>query len=196
MALNSVEPRKLEEHAQINESQINKMCSTDRYIVLFWIILMWVILGAVYLQVMAVAEPGVKMVALIAGALVGAFNTAALLAVSGHLKRKKDHLYAEDIYHMEKMKQSKGTKWTFTMIFDVLFILILCYISLLIPILMRGKVLVGGGDGGGMEYVFTWTSLILCLGAAVIFGYFLLAHSEKELKTLIDNVYGKKEESQ
>ncbi|PKM79481.1 MAG: hypothetical protein CVU89_17775 [Firmicutes bacterium HGW-Firmicutes-14] len=93
------------------------------------------------------------------------------------------------------MQGAGGKKWNFVMLFDVLFILILCYICLLIPILLRGKVLVGGGGGGGMDYSFTWVSLVLCLGAGVIFGYFLLTHSEKELKTLIDNVYGKKGET-
>jgi|GEM_PF-3899572 len=195
MAIKPGETGKIEEQIMTNQSRIAKMCSTDRNMIMFWIALMWVILVAVYMQVSAVAEPAVKMVALAAGVLVGAFSTAALLAVNGHLKRKKDQLYGEDLYHLEKMQQARTTKWNLTTLFDVFFILILCYICLLIPILLRGKVLVGGGDGGGMLYTFTWGSLALCLAAAGVFGYFVLSHSEKELKVLIDNVYGKKEET-
>lgn len=177
------------------DKRVSKMCRNDRSMIVFWIFFMWIILGAVYWQVNSLAEtPTVRVVALIAGVLVGLFNTAALLAVSGHLKRRKDILYAEDLSNLQKMQGGDAKKWSFVKIFDVLFILILCYLSLLTPILMRGKVLVGGGEGGGMLYTFTWPSLILCLVVACIFGYFLLTHSEKELKLLINNVYRKKGE--
>jgi len=192
---NPIEPRQTQEQIKITETRIDKMFHGDRKMLVFWMVFMWIILGAVYLQVMAVADPTVKIVALVAGILVGAFNTVAMLALSGHLKQKKTELYTEDIYYQEKMKTEGGTKWNLVMLFDVLFILVLCYICLLIPILLRGKVLVGGGGGGGMDYSFTWGSLALCLVAGVVFGYFLLTHSEKELKTLIDNVYGKKGEN-
>jgi len=192
---NPTETQQVQEKIQISETQIKKMFHGDRRMLVFWMIFMWIILGAVYLQVMAVADPTVRIVALVSGILVGAFNTVAMMAVSGHLNQKKNELYGEDIYYQEKMQGAGGKKWNFVMLFDVLFILILCYICLLIPILLRGKVLVGGGGGGGMDYSFTWVSLVLCLGAGVIFGYFLLTHSEKELKTLIDNVYGKKGET-
>lgn len=194
MAINlPVEADQLEENLLIHESRISKMCSKDRSIVAFWIALMWLILAAVYLQVSSLADSSSsKMIALVAGILVGLFNTAALVAVSGHLKGKKQKLYSEDIFHLEQMKAQTGEKWDFVKIFDVLFILILCYLSLLTPMLLRGKVLVGGGGGGGMQYTFTWGSLLLCVLAAGVFGYFLITHSEKELKSLINNVYGKK----
>lgn len=194
MAINN--PLQTGQHDEVvivKESRIAKMCRTDRGVVAFWIVFMWIILAAVYIQVSALAEsPSSRMVAMAAGILVGLFNTAALIAVSGHLNRKKNQLYSEDIFHQEKMRGTSEKKWDLVKIFDVLFILILCYLSLLTPIIMRGKVLVGGGSGGGMQYIFTWPSLILCLLAAGIFGYFLITHSEKELKSLIDNVYGKK----
>lgn len=195
MAVNPAKIGQTKEHITVDESRITKMCRNDRGVITFWIFFMWIILAAVYMQVSTLTGSStVRIVALIAGGLVGLFNTAALLAVSGHLKHRKNHLYAEDIFHLEKMQEVGAKKWDFWKIFDVLFILILCYLSLLTPILMRGKVLVGGGGGGGMQYTFTWSSLTLVLLAAGIFGYFLLTHSEKELKTLINNVYGKKGE--
>jgi hypothetical protein len=186
----------LDEHIIIHESRISKMCRNDRGIIYFWILFMWLILAAVATKVSEIADdPIVKIIALVAGVLVGLLNTAALIAVSGHLKNKKNLLYSEDIFHLEKMQGGAGAKkWDFWKVFDVLFILILCYLCLLMPIVLRGKVLVGGGSGGGMLYTFTWSSLILVVGAAVVFGYFLVTHSEKELKALIDNVYGKKGE--
>lgn len=193
MAINPpTQTGQIEQIVTLNESRMTKMCRTDRSIVSFWIVFMWIILAAVYFQVGSLADSSSsRMIALAAGLLVGLFNTAALIAVSGHLKGKKNQLYSEDIYHQEKIQAEGGKSWDFVKLFDVLFILILCYISLLTPMLLRGKVLVGGGGGGGMQYTFTWVSLLLCIGAAVIFGYFLITHSEKELKSLINNVYGK-----
>ncbi len=197
MAVNRIEAARIEEHVTVSETRISKMSRNDRGIIVFWIIFMWIILASVYMQVSALADkPEIRIVALVVGILVGTFNTAALIAVLGHLKHKKNQLYAEDIYHLEKMQGVGAKKWDFWKIFDVLFILVLCYLSLLMPILLRGKVLVGGGGGGGMQYTFTWFSLILCVLAAGGFGYFLLTHSEKELKVLVEKVYGKKGEGQ
>jgi len=196
MAVPRIETVEIEEHITVSENRITKMSRNDRGVIVFWIIFMWIILAAVYMQVSALAEnPTVRIISLVAGSLVGLLNTAALIAVLGHLKHKKNQLYSEDIFHLEKMQGAGAKKWDFWKVFDVLFILMLCYLSLLMPILMRGKVLVGGGGGGGMQYTFTWSSLILCLLAAGVFGYFLLTHSEKELKVLIDKVYGKKGEA-
>ena len=59
----------------------------------------------------------------------------------------------------------KTGKNRFMEVFDVLFIMVLCFATLLSTMLMRGKVLVGSGGGGGMTYTFwAWTFLLTFLG--------------------------------
>ncbi len=82
-----------------------------------------------------------------------------------------------------------------TQVFDVFFIMILCFITLLTTMLMQGKVLVGSGDSGGS---FTYridlnTLLPLCilLSSYLIFICFL---SNKELRKMIKNLYASSKE--
>lgn len=186
------------EHVQLKESQITKMCRTDRGVIFFWIAFLWVILVSVYYAISGMTsglEGGAtaNIIALVALVLVGAFTTVALIAVSTHLHNKQKTLYSEDILHSELMK-AQGQGWSFMKVFDVLFILILCYVSLLLPILMQGKVLVGGSGEGGLVYSVNPLTILLCVSLFAIYGFFLLKNSEKELKVLINNVYGRKEE--
>jgi hypothetical protein len=75
-------------------------------------------------------------------------------------------------------------------VFDVLFIMILCFATLLSAMLMRGKVLVGSGNGGGMVYDFsagTFLLTFLCFG---IYLAFVVARSDRELAESITLLYG------
>lgn len=76
-------------------------------------------------------------------------------------------------------------------VFDVMFIMLLCFASLLVPILVRGKVLVGSGSGGGLTYTFSWPTFLLTL--LIIGGYilFILSQSDKELRHMIKKLYDK-----
>jgi hypothetical protein len=78
---------------------------------------------------------------------------------------------------------------TFMLVFDILFIMVLCFATLLTAMLMRGKVIVGSGGSGGIEFYFdpkTFTAIIVFLA-----GYlaYIIRNSDKELRQIIKNMY-------
>lgn len=74
-------------------------------------------------------------------------------------------------------------------LFDVFFILILCFATLLTTMLMRGKVLVGSGGSGGFEYHFSLPFFILTFGALGIYLLYVLPQSNRELRSMIKKIY-------
>ena len=79
--------------------------------------------------------------------------------------------------------------------FDVLFIMALCFLTLLSTMLLRGKVLVGTGEASNLDYSI---GAVSCIGLALVFiAYFryMLVHSERELKEMVNHVYGEKQET-
>jgi hypothetical protein len=86
-------------------------------------------------------------------------------------------------------------KKVFIDVIDILFIMILCFVSLLVPMLAQGKVLVGSGGAGGLHYRFklgTFIPTLLIIGGYI---YFVVAQSDKELHRMIETVYGKKNDT-
>lgn len=84
----------------------------------------------------------------------------------------------------------KTAKNRFMEIFDVLFIMVLCFATLLSTMLGRGKVLVGPGSGGGMAYTFSaWTFLLTFLGLGVYLA-FVVPQSNRELGEIVESLYG------
>jgi hypothetical protein len=79
-----------------------------------------------------------------------------------------------------------------TEIFDVLFIMILCFATLLSAMLMRGKVLVGSGNGGGRIYDFSAGTFALTFLSLGIYLVFIVARSDRELAESITLLYGEK----
>ena len=73
--------------------------------------------------------------------------------------------------------------------FDVVFIMLLCFGTLLTTMLMRGKVLVGSGSSGGIDYSFSWITLFLTGAALLAYLVYVLAHSDKELRVMIAQLY-------
>ena len=75
---------------------------------------------------------------------------------------------------------------TFKTIFDIMFIMILCFATLLATMLLQGGLLVGGD---GIDYQFDLASFALTFGALIVYFAFILKVGHKELKVLIDKVY-------
>jgi hypothetical protein len=210
-----------QELASSRQQKIEKLYQVDTLLVLFWIGMLWVTLIFVYFGVAKFAPGFSKIIALTVGIMLGVFSTVALLAVNTHLKRNKTDLYMEDIINLERQQLAKTMpivepscskpavnqqafekqsteviareKFTIMKAFDIFFILGLCYISLLLPILLRGTVIVGSGEAAGMDYSFDPLAFVLVVLS--FFGYviYLLRNSDKELRALVNNVYGKKE---
>ena len=82
----------------------------------------------------------------------------------------------------------------FVQIFDILFIMVLCFVTLLATMLSRGAVIVGSGAGGGIKYVFVIWSFAITFIGLIIYLIFVLTHSNKELDSMIKEFYGDKED--
>lgn len=72
-------------------------------------------------------------------------------------------------------------------VFDTLFIMILCFATLLSAMLLKGK------SNGVMDYSIDWITFGVTLSALVIYMAFIITQSEKGLKTMINHIYGTKE---
>ncbi|ATW28551.1 hypothetical protein DCMF_23425 [Candidatus Formimonas warabiya] len=76
-------------------------------------------------------------------------------------------------------------------VFDVLFIMILCFATLLTTMLMQGGVLVGG-SASGMRYHFSIASFLMVVAGLIIYLFYIIPHSDKELREMIKHLYGEK----
>jgi hypothetical protein len=74
---------------------------------------------------------------------------------------------------------------------DVFFIMALCFITLLSTMLMRGKVLIGNGTGEQhLDYSFSPFIFAAVVVLFVLYVWYMRSHSERELKDMINHVYG------
>ena len=89
---------------------------------------------------------------------------------------------------------SSGERSTFLVeVFDILFIMILCFVTLLTTMLMRGKVIVGSGSGGGLTYNFSLASFAFTAIFLAIYLFYIIRHSEAELKSFYSGHYDREE---
>ena len=76
------------------------------------------------------------------------------------------------------------------LVIDTLFILVLCFATLLSTMVLRGAVIVGSGSGGeGMEYIIDPTTFVITFVAMGGYMWYMLAHSNKELGNMVEKVY-------
>lgn len=90
---------------------------------------------------------------------------------------------------MKVDKQKKPVNSPLMEVFDVMFIMLLCFVILLSTMLMRGKVLVGSGSTGGMDYSFNLPIFLMLVLALAIYLVYVFFSSNKELKAMITNLY-------
>ncbi|SHJ89999.1 hypothetical protein SAMN02745751_03670, partial [Dethiosulfatibacter aminovorans DSM 17477] len=68
---------------------------------------------------------------------------------------------------MKRETQSKKS-----VVFDTLFIMMLCFATLLTTMLVQGGVIVGGE--GGLSYIIKWPSFILTMGGVLLYTMYIL----------------------
>ncbi|HKL11130.1 MAG TPA: hypothetical protein VJ990_06780 [Clostridia bacterium] len=68
--------------------------------------------------------------------------------------------------------------------FDILFIMILCFATLLSAMLIKGS------NPLKMEYVLKPVTFILTFGAVMVYIWYVARESEKGLKAMVEKVYG------
>ena len=80
-------------------------------------------------------------------------------------------------------------KKSFVLIFDVMFLMILCFATLLSTMLLQGGLLVGG-DGSGLDYKFNYLTFTITIGGLFFYMAYVLKSSDRELKVMIKERYG------
>lgn len=85
-------------------------------------------------------------------------------------------------------KKNKGVKRNKMLmnIFDTLFIMILCFGTLLTAMLMKEK------STGVMDYSINIKTFALTIGGLLLYMSFIIIQSEKSLKSMINHIYGDK----
>lgn len=80
-------------------------------------------------------------------------------------------------------------KTMFITAFDVVFIMILCFATLLSTMLMRGSVIAGAEASAGLKYSFGASSFLLTIASLGAYLFYILPHSNKELKIMVEELY-------
>lgn len=136
------------------------------------------------LHVMDIAEdPSIRLLVIGAGSLCCLFGVASLLAVTAHLKRNKKQLYKEEI---SATSSRQGNKAFWLQVIDSLFVMILCFVTLL------SAMLVNKDTVDGINYSIHAVSVSVTILGLIFYLYYLLNQSDKGLKAIVQHIYDKK----
>lgn len=86
------------------------------------------------------------------------------------------------------MKNKKAHE-SFVQFFDAIFIMLLCFITLLGTMLMRGAVIVGSNSGDAIHYSFNIATFGIVAVCLAIYLLFILPQSNRELKLMVKEMY-------
>jgi len=82
------------------------------------------------------------------------------------------------------MKQIRDEKTNiFMMVFDTMFIMLLCFATLLTAMLMKGHSM------GGLNYHINYLTFGIMVIALMIYIFLLVVNSEKGLRSIIKSIY-------
>lgn len=80
------------------------------------------------------------------------------------------------------MKANASTPWL--VLFDTLFVMLLCFATLLSAVLFKGE------SGPGIRYFLNLPTVALTVGALALYFGYLLPRSERGLHQTVSQVYG------
>jgi hypothetical protein len=90
------------------QERIDSMLKRDIAVGVFFASAMWLTLLFVFLITARVVEDTTVMLVMLAAALVlGVFNTLSLLSLISRYRNERQHVYGEDISHLDAMKAIK-----------------------------------------------------------------------------------------
>lgn len=90
------------------DARIDRMYQNDRMGALAFVAGLWVtVLFALFTMWPLIDEGAIRIVLAIAGVLVLAFNTAAIVAMLRHYSHDKSFIYGLDIKHLDEMRNRK-----------------------------------------------------------------------------------------
>ena len=88
------------------ETRIERMHQRDRRGALAFVIGLWAtVLFTLFIMWPLVGDGGIRIVLAISGAMVLAFNTAAIVAMLRHYHDDKAFIYGLDIMHLDEMRR-------------------------------------------------------------------------------------------
>jgi hypothetical protein len=90
------------------EARIQSMLKRDMLVASLLAVVMWAALIFVYVAAFGVIQSGtIRVILAVAFAVLGGFNSVALLSMSRRYKIEREHVYGEDIHHIEHNRKAK-----------------------------------------------------------------------------------------
>ena len=90
------------------DDRIEKMHARDRIGAIAFVVVLWLtLLFALFVVWPHITVGGIKTILVVFGALVLAFNTAAIVAMLRHYHDDKSFIYGLDIKHLDEMRRRK-----------------------------------------------------------------------------------------
>ena len=92
----------------ILQERIDSMLKRDIAVGVFFASAMWLTLLFVFLVTARIVEDRAVVLVMLAAALVlGVFNTLSLLSLISRYRNERQHVYGEDIMHLDAMKANQ-----------------------------------------------------------------------------------------
>lgn len=83
--------------------------------------------------------------------------------------------------HEPHKKPKPWVQW-----FDILFVMVLCFLTLFATIIWRGEVIAGSG----LDYTFSFWAFGAMAVGLVLYLLYTVIFSDRELKDMVNHVYG------
>jgi len=92
------------------QARIDAMCSNDRIFAYVLLAGAWIAVWFVVMEIAAIAPPGAFTILVYASALANCvFNTASIVAMVRHYQEDKNHIYGQDIAHLDANARHSGS---------------------------------------------------------------------------------------
>jgi len=185
------------------EKTIAKMLRRDVLVVVGFGVFLWVTMAFLaYAILIAVGPSDTRTVLIAIGAATLLFATLSLVALILHLRKQRHEIYTEELRHAHpepetaseddapvelSQEQAPGAPHTsnaFVKVFDIVFIMLLCFGTLLATMLLRGKTV-----NNAHIYDVKLPIVILTVVGFTLYFLYLLRHSHKELKLMVEEMY-------
>jgi len=178
------------------------MLRRDVAVVLGFMVFLWVTMGFLMYSILTALGPSrAKNVIIAIGITVLLLATLSLTALILHLRRHCDTIYVEELRHAHpeaealaetipaerppaRESSAPHVSSPFVKVFDILFIMVLCFVTLLATMLLRGKT-VNNAD----IYIIGIPSVLLTVVGFTVYFLYILRHSQRELKSMIAEMY-------
>ena len=99
------------ESASNLDRRIDKMFMGDKIWACGFVVVLWLSYAFVFFAINAInTDNGIKIVMLVAGALVLLYNTASITSMIRHYAEDKKAIYAIDILHLDEMRHDRASR--------------------------------------------------------------------------------------